>query len=41
MSDTPTAPTESPNTAPPGEAKPTAQDNTRNTKPLPEAPKQK
>jgi hypothetical protein len=41
MSDTPIAPTEFPNTAPPGEAKPTAQDNTRNTRPLPEAPKQK
>ena len=36
MSNTPIAPTEHA-----GEAKPVAQDNTRDTKPLPEAPKQK
>ena len=41
MSNTPIAPTESPNTAPRGEVKPVAQDNTRDTKPFSEAPKQK
>lgn len=41
MSDTPIAPTEAPNTVPPGEPKTAAQDNAGDTKPLTEAQKQK
>jgi hypothetical protein len=41
MSDTPSASNEAPKTAPPGEAKPGTQDNTGDSKPSPDAPKQK
>lgn len=41
MSDTPSASDEAPKTAPPSEAEPAVQDNMGDSKPSPDAPKQK
>jgi|UPI0002E8CB32 hypothetical protein len=41
MSNTPIASNEAPKTAPPGEAKPAGQDNAGDSKPPPDASKQK
>ncbi|GEM_PF-6917823 len=41
MADTPIVPDEAPKATPPSEAKPTAQNNSADSKPLPEDSKQK